>query len=246
VLGEKDDIGISPLDSERFGIRIARVSDIEVDALPRILAYCESNAVTLLVARCRIEQVHSAQAMEEHGFRIMDTMLHYALDVSAAKRLADSADVVVREIRPGEAEDVAAIAEDTFGAYLGHYHADERLDPYDCKAVYVSWASRSCTNRDVADLVLVAETDTSLAGFLTMKRVDETSASLPLAGVACRFQGRHVHSTLHNAMVWRCAADGLKVLHGSTQASNLAMQKNMLRAGWLPTYGEFTFHKWFD
>lgn len=236
---------ISRIDGERFGIRVAR-AELVVATLEDGLEFCRTNAIELLVGRCRSDQIDAAQAMERHGFLLMDTVLHYDLALRDARTLRESALVTTRNMIEGETEAVVDVARDTFRHYHGHYHADERLDPDDAVDVYTSWARRSCTDRKVCDLVLVAELAGRIVGFLTMKRVDDSSAELPLAGVAADCQGRRVHATLHNAMVRHCSAQGLTRLIGSTQASNLAMQKNMLRAGWLPTHAEYTFHKWFD
>ena len=59
---------------------------------------------------------------------------------------AEGFDVVVLDVRePGE-----------FSGYLGHYHADPRLDRAKCDEVYLSWAERSCVDPSVASKVLVA------------------------------------------------------------------------------------------
>lgn len=236
---------VSEIDGARFGVRVARAM-VTVDSLRETIEFCRRNAIDLLVARSRSEHIDAAHAMEESGFLLMDTMLHYDLELRHARQLPESVEVCTRKLLGGEEAAVAAVAYETFTHYNGHYHADRRLDHEDAVAVYTSWAYRSCVEPSVCDLVLVAELEGEIAGFLTMKHVDDRSAELPLAGVAARYQGRRVHATLHNEMVSRCVANGVTRFIGSTQASNLAMQKNMLRAGWLPTHAEYTFHKWFD
>ena len=70
-------IDLSAIDEERFGIRTARASNVTVEGLSKVLDFCQAHSVVLLIARCLTANTQAAQAMERHGFLLMDTLIYY-------------------------------------------------------------------------------------------------------------------------------------------------------------------------
>src|SRR5437899_1445845 len=134
---------LSALDEERFGYRTAKA--VVRDEAEGVAAVDEARALgaKLLIVRCRAEDLRAAQTLEERGGRLMDVLVYYSRDLRKHPIPADAGDVAIRTLRDGDGDAVAAIARDSFAGYLGHYHADARIDRSKADEVYVSWAYRS-------------------------------------------------------------------------------------------------------
>ena len=239
-------VSLSPIDEERFGIRTARASGITLMGLHRVLEFCRANAVKFLIARCPVTELSAAQAMEREGFSLMDALIYYTRDLTKLPIPTDKGEAPVRPIRAGEEEQVKVIAAASFKGYLGHYHADPRLDRAKCDEAYTSWAVRSCVSRQVAHEVLVADDAGKLMGFATLRLNSAEEGEGVLFGVAPEAQGRGIYrSFMIRSMEWFLAQGRARQVV-STQISNIAVQKVWTQLGFEPSHASFTFHKWFD
>lgn len=238
-------IYLSAIDEERFGIRTARISHVTFDSLSEAISFCRTNHVVFLIARSPVNDLAVAQAMEQEGFALMDTLIYYGFDLVRLSISTATEGIGVRSLSAGEEKTVKALAVDAFRGYLGHYHADPRLDRRQCDEVYVSWAYRACVSREVADEVLVADCDGRLQGFITLKVKSAEEAEGGLLGVASSARGTGVAQALMvHALTW-CKTRGLRWMLISTQITNLASQKLWVRLGFEPSHAYYTFHKWF-
>ena len=235
----------SEIDEARFGIRIARVGWMTLDLLPAAIDFCRDQEVSLLMAKCAAAERRTWQAMERAGFLLMETMVCLEADLTRPIP-ADSGAALVRPFHPGDLEEVTALAAVCFRDYESHYHADDRLDRATCDEIQVDWARRACLSREVADEVLVAESERSLAGYFLLKRNSPEEADVAVAAVVPDRRGRGVYESLVvQSMRWAAAA-GAKRLTGLVQVTNVAVQKTPLRLGWTPRFAYHTFHKWLD
>ncbi|MBI5670376.1 MAG: GNAT family N-acetyltransferase [Chloroflexi bacterium] len=245
------DVALSALDEARWGVRSARALGVTADNLAQALDFCRAHDVVFLVARCPVSDLRGAQAMEQHGFLLMDTLLYFTRDLtmdtlpSPPLREGGLNRVVVRPARADEAETVGELAARAFAGYNGHYHADTRLDRAACDAVYRDWAVRSCLSQQVADKVLVAEADGRMAGFVTIKKRGDLGEG-PLYGVEPAAHGRGIGGALMAAAMMWLKQRGARRMEMSTQVTNVPSQKVWVRLGFEPAHAEYTFHKWFD
>lgn len=238
-------VSLSAIDKERFGVVIARSTDFTVETLKDTLRFCQENAVRMLVARCASENLPAAQAMENAGGLLMDTLVYYACALGSPLPEEEPGDSV-RLLRPGEADEVRSVAAAAFRGYFGHYHADARLDRAKCDEAYVSWAHRSCLDRGVASRVLVAERRGRIAGFLTLLERGPEEQEIILNGVDPSFQRRGIYRALVRAAMGQAQRDGAKRLSVSTQLTNIGAQKTWSRLGLEPARSYYTFHLWFE
>ncbi len=239
-------VRLSAIDEERFGIKTARATGITLDGLSMVWDFCLANNVRLLIARCPASELAVVQAMEREGCLLTDTLVYYARNLAKSPIPADSVEVLVRPIRPGEEDLVKALAAESFKGYYGHYHADPRLDRVKCDDAYTSWAVRSCVSRDVADEVLVADDKGILLGFATLRLNSPDEGEGVLFGVAPAAQGRGIYrSFMIRSMEW-FRAKGCTRQVVSTQITNIAVQKVWTRVGFEPSHAYYTFHRWFD
>jgi hypothetical protein len=138
---------LSPLDRERFGVVTARWDAASDAELADALAFCREHDVELLIARCDTSDATAAHGLERAGALLMDTMIHFACD--PARRPSDDAEAPpIRSAAREDATQVREIAGEAFRGYVGHYHADPRLDRAAADEVYPDWAYRSCLTRD--------------------------------------------------------------------------------------------------
>jgi GNAT superfamily N-acetyltransferase len=237
-------VRFSPLDEARFGVRTARAMDITADQLPEILGFCNHQDVQFLIARCSTREIATLQMLESAGFLIMDTLVYFYFDL-LRKTLPERRQVSIRTIRPQDTEAIADVARQAFRGYESHYHADLRLDRSACDDLYVDWAVRSCTQKDIADEVLVAEANNEVFGFLALKSIENNEADCRLYAVSRSAQQNGVgQALLIEALHW-CKSNGLNTLMISTQITNIASQKSCIRVGFEPYCSFHTFHKWF-
>lgn len=207
---------------------------------------CRNQAVQLLIVRCPAEELAVAQALEDAGGRLMDVLVYLARDLHATQIPVDVGHVSIRSARREDAEAVASVAREGFKGYVGHYHADPRLDRGACDEVYVSWARRSCLSRQVADEVLVAEDAGILLGFLTLRRNGPEEGEVLLGGVAPAAKGKGIYrSLLVRGMEW-CREQGARRTLYSTQIVNIAAERILTRVGFELHHSYLTFHKWFE
>lgn len=235
----------SELDEARFAIRVARVGWMTPELLPVALAYCRENRVSLLMSKCMGTERRTVHAMEQAGFLLMEAMLCLAGDLT--RRLPEKpAGVVVRPFEKSDEKEVLRLAEACFAGYESHYHADDRLDRAKSDEIQVDWARRACASREVADQVLVAESEGSLAGYFILKSNTNEEADVAVAAVIPDHRGTGVYEALVvHSMHW-AAARGATQITGLVQATNVAVQRTPMKLGWVPRYLYYTLHKWFD
>jgi ribosomal protein S18 acetylase RimI-like enzyme len=239
-------VSLSAIDEERFGIRTARASNVTVDGLSAVMDFCKANRVVLLISRCLISETKAAQAMERYGFLLMDTLVYYERDLVKKPIPTDTGRSLVRPIMRGEEDDVKKIAEEAFRGYFGHYHADSRLDRAKCDEAYISWATRSCVSREIADEVLIADLNGATVGFVTLRFSSPKEGEVALVGVSPAAQGLGISPSLMiHAMHWFRSKEATRLVI-STQIINIAAQKVWTRIGFEFSHAYYTFHKWFD
>jgi ribosomal protein S18 acetylase RimI-like enzyme len=241
-------IALSSIDEARFGIRTAKATDLTVDSLPDAIGFCRREAVRFLITRCSASDLPLVHQLEQDGFLLMDTLVYYRhRNLAHTTVVADPEGVAIRPVEPAEAPLVRSIAAQSFQGYKGHYHADPRLNPNDCDEAYQDWAVRSCESREPGQSeVLVAASPDGLLGFATlrMKTPDEGDGVLFAVAPTARRRGI-CRLLLQRAMEWS-RAHGAKSMSYSTQATNLAVQKVLVRLGFEPCEFSYTFHRWFD
>jgi acyl dehydratase/ribosomal protein S18 acetylase RimI-like enzyme len=244
VATEGDCCAFSEIDSERFGVRVARAA-VTPTNLSGVLDFCATEQIDLLIARSQGHHLTVAQSLEGLGFSLMDSLVYYAFDLSKHNIPDDSPRVHVREFVPSDEPQIARVAAQAFQEYSGHYHADPKLDRSKCDEGYVSWAVRSCALKQVATEVLVAECDNRIVGFATLRLNAPQEGEGVLFAVAPEAQGMGIYrSFMIQGLRW-CNEQKTKRMIVSTQITNVAVQKVWCRLGFEPSHSFYTFHKWF-
>jgi GNAT superfamily N-acetyltransferase len=238
---------LSDLDSNRFGLRIGRANVSNADECASILAACEPEAVRMLIIRCRTDDFYSIHRLEAAGARLMDTLVYYHRNLRKGALPEELRKNSIRPMQDSDVPEIQSLVGETFRGYLGHYHADPRLDRTKCDEGYVEWAAKMCMNRDPSHEVLVAENSSGvLAGFATMRLNDADEGEGVLFGVHPSFEGRGLYwSFMIHAMNW-CRNRGTARMVVSTQITNTAVQKVWTRLGFELVRSFYTFHLWLE
>ncbi|HEY8670314.1 MAG TPA: GNAT family N-acetyltransferase, partial [Terriglobales bacterium] len=240
-----ESIAFSELDSTRFGIRAARAR-ITSETLPEVLEACDAERIDLLIARCSTDDISAMRAAEVNGFLLTDTLLYYQFDFGKRPIPSCTTEYMVRSLKPGDHDQVREVAAAAFKGYMGHYHADPRLDQRKCDEAYESWAERSCIPGLAADQLFVAERAGRIAGFATLRVNSSEEVEGLLFAVAPEYQRRGVCGLLMvHSLEWT-RSQGARRMIISTQITNVSMQKVWCRVGFEPSHSFYTLHKWFD
>lgn len=237
---------ISDIDTERFGIKTARVVGVTTESLSSVLEFCSKSGVQLLISRCSLSDLRTAQTMEKNGFQLMDTLVYYILDLTNQPVPSCNEVAIFRPIHAGEIDEVKSVAVASFRGYFGHYHADQRLDNKKCDEAYVDWAMKAGASRGSDENFFIAEIDKRIVAFGVFRMNNPDEGELFLGGIHPDFQGQGIyHSFLCKAMEW-CLSRNARRIVISTQINNIAVQKVLTRFGFAIDRGYYTFHKWFD
>lgn len=231
-------LAASDVDSARFGVPIARSYAASVADVSRIAKDARASGIAMVIVRSPATDLAVAQALENAGGRLCDTLVHYA---RALDRPIPEQPRPLRPAGPDDIDEITAVAKGAFAGYQGHYHADPRLDRAAADAGYVDWARRSISEGDV----FVIEDGGAIAGFLSLE-LRETETEIVLNGIRPDAQGHGLYPALvigalrHSAELHalRCVV--------STQVSNVRAQKVWVRVGFEPTHAVHTFHLWSD
>lgn len=240
-------VDYSPADEERFGIRTARAEGITESSLAEVLDFCRDNQIELLIARCLTSEIRAAQALEEVGGRLTDTLIHYVRNMLKIPIPPLPPGISIRPVARGEEKLVGKIAGDAFSDYGGHYQADQRLAHVATTDIYSSWAINSCLHRDWTHDVLIAEYRGDPAGFMTVRLNNPAEGEGPLAGTATSAGKRSLilRALSIGAMNWFRSRGASRAV-ASLLITNRVMQKIMSRLDFEPNQSYYTFHKWFD
>ena len=140
----------SEVDSNRFGIRIGRARIASDADVAPALAGCESESIRMLIVRCQTDDFASIHALEAAGARLMDTLVYYQRNLRKGELPAELRENAIRPIQDADLPALEILVGETFKDYLGHYHADPRLDRKKSDEGYVEWATRMCLDRDAS------------------------------------------------------------------------------------------------
>ena len=237
---------LNALETARFGAPFAHVNNVAIvlHDPQEFLFRLRSQQVRMVTARVPAEDLGQVQKLEALGFRLMDTLVYYTRRLEDLPPLSEPAGTTIRYAAPGDAMYVADIARAAFTGYLGHYHQDPRLDKATCDAIYPDWADRSVAVATDATPVFVAEDDTGMSGFLTLKLLPERRAEIVLNAVSPSRQGRGIYHALCRRAFHAARDMGHTDIDVSTQLSNYRVQSVWSRLGCRLRSGYHTLHFW--
>jgi GNAT superfamily N-acetyltransferase len=240
------DIARSALDERRWGVKTARATITDDRDLDHANRFCELHGVSFLILRVSTSKLQLVREIERQGGFLTDTLLWFRRDMTQPLPALERPGVRVRPLKPGETDDVLSIAEASFQGYMGHYHADPRLDRAECDDLYSDWARRGCEDKKVADAVLVAESEGRLDGFALLKVHQAIHGDVTLSGVHPRARRRGIYAALMVAALRWASDQHLRSMMSSTQVTNHASQRLWADLGFRIDSSLYTLHRWFE
>lgn len=238
---------VSNLDSERFGFTVAKINNFSQSPAATINALKKDN-VKLIISKINCENLTLINQLECLGFQTKDFQVTYRYDI---KNIGFSAadlqsEFIVREVQNNDIPTIANIAQVSFENY-GHYFANKNLDPSRCREIYKDWAERSCTSKDVADRVLVADQNGTIAGFLSFKCYTENGkryAAGGLGAVAPEYRNKNVFRLLvKTGLLWG-KEGGLNWEEHNVLTTNYPVNRAFTKIGFTVFKSFVTLHHW--
>lgn len=237
---------LSEFDSNHFGLPIARNPNLTGEGIDAANAFCQREQIDLLIARCPTADTGSLLALQEDGFRIVDTLVRWRRSLATFQSDRENPSIMTRPVITTDCPTVTSVARAAFRAHSGHYHADPQLSPVRSMELYVSWAARACSAVNEDNPVLVAEWEGSLAGFLALQRGECDGFEVTLAAVTPEAQGRGILTALLTAAIRESRARGGERLEYGCVLTNIGAQKSLVRLGFEMQVSYHTLHKWFN
>lgn len=240
-------IELNDLESKRFGVIAARVAKPSAP-LEDIDRAADKSGVEMLTIRIDASDLPRVHALEESGYRLMDTLVYYRRSLDRCPNaFVPRVDTTLRLATAQDGAAVAQVARAAFSDYVGHYHADPRIDKASADAAYVEWAAQSIVRNTGDTPVLVAEQDQEkIIGFLSLRRNNETEFEIVLNAVHPDNHGNGLYTALVTEAVRVASKSGASLIVVSTQINNYAVQSVWTRLGFVHYRSLYTFHKWYS
>jgi GNAT superfamily N-acetyltransferase len=238
----------SPLETDRFGVSVARVvvglDAAWDDSLAGALTAACARAEDVLVVRWSSGLVRCGAVLAASGRDVVpaDTLVYWE---AATDRLTDvgrdlADDLRVRRAATDPAE-LDRLVAGVFGGYVNHYTANPLLAPDLALAGYVDWVRR--TAQDDPDGVGVLAHGDEKVGVATWF-VDPAGdfVEILLAGLVPEARGHGWYAALLAEVGRVAAGSGVPRVVISTQAANVAVQRAWVSAGFKPFAALTTVH----
>lgn len=239
-------IELNDLESKRFGITAARLTNPEAP-LEEVDQAARAAGVDMLTTRISASDLARVHALEDNGYRLMDTLVYYSRKLEALpppRPLPERTTWRAATVQDTEA--IVTLSRKAFEGYFGHYHSDPRLENAAADEAYAEWAETSAKQVSPDAPVLIVEADAKVAGYLTLRRNAPEEMELVLSAVDPDCHGRGLYGILIAAALPFSAEAGASRIIISTQINNYAVQRVWSRLGFAHTSSLYTFHKWFD
>jgi ribosomal protein S18 acetylase RimI-like enzyme len=242
-------VSLNDLETRRFGVICARV-DCQAAEFPNLREVdlaAQAQGVALISTRVNVGAIDRVHALEANGYRLMDALVYYRRSLADICRLPSLLEgITVRVASPADTSAVVNVARQAFRGYIGHYHADPRLDTNDADAAYVQWAESSVTSVNDSHPVLIILKKGELVGFATLRIDSSREVEILLNAIHPDHQRGGLYSHLLEQTLNFSAKRGAQLIMISTQINNYATQRVWTRAGFEHYSSVYTFHKWYN
>jgi dTDP-4-amino-4,6-dideoxy-D-galactose acyltransferase len=226
-------------DSKFFGIRIARVAGLRLDAeqVAEIARAVREQSIDCLYFLAEPER-DTIQLAELLGFQLINVRV-----TLAARLLSTYAgtwqDDGIREAAPA---DIPALREIAGHSYTdSRFYQDGRFPAFLCDEMYRGWIEKSC--HGYADIVLVAEQDSRPAGYVCC-HLKGGSGQISLMGAIGGMKNQAVvRQLVHHALCWFQERE-VRDVTVVTPGSNITAQRLYQRSGFLTRGTQLWYHLW--
>lgn len=238
---------ISEIDSMRFGFKIARINDFN-NQPEQIIKDLKNQSVKLVISTIRSNNVYIINTLENLGFEYKDTLLKYQFLLNNPSQLdwKTGKNIQIRTAKKKDIEELMNIAGEAF-KNQGHYFADHKLDKTKCNDLYKDWIKNCCLDKNIADIVFLAEKDSEIAGFLSYKILSENNQQYSrtlLGAVKKKLLRLGVYTTLlKKGFIWGVDHNLAHEEH-FVSLTNIPINQVFYRLGFKMVDSFITLHGW--
>jgi dTDP-4-amino-4,6-dideoxy-D-galactose acyltransferase len=237
-------LSLLPWDSQQIGLAAARLDYLVAEGpypqqhetkkalLQHVVNEAMRRGIWHLSVRVDANDLSSLHVLEQAGFITVDSILTFALNVPDYKSEKVEHGFSIRQAVADDAEDVdraATLAQKAFTK--DRFHSDPLISKDRADQLHSVWTRNSCSG-SVADVVLLAEDDQNLLGFVTCKIQRDTAARLgqtvgTIVLVACdeTARGRGVGRAMTMAALDWFQQNGCDVVEVGTQLRNITASR---------------------
>jgi GNAT superfamily N-acetyltransferase len=218
-----------------------RMGAIAADAnVERALDEAAERGFEFLLCKVSTAEIGVAQALERHGFSLVETIVHYEYD---CRREVPHIEMPfgIRLATESDRDAAVALARTAFKEHYGRFHSDPRFTRDEATRVYEEWIRSSFDGW--ADAIFVAEDEGRLIGLVSCRRTEERRVRVSIALVDPTHRNRGLARGFGAALMqwYRGSAD---TIDGPTHIRNLGVQRAYFALGWSLRESTYTFHRW--
>lgn len=247
-------------DSQQLGIKMARINQLIVrkdihntyiikKLLTSVTKRCKHRSIKYLFHRVEVDDLLTFQILEKAGFQLQDVIINFCFNLRTSRiPLFKSKFVIIRPYRSKDLRCLQEIARTSF--IYDRFHSDPQLNKKRSDQLHAAWISNAC--QGLADIVLVAELNKRVVGFVSCK-VDKLSerylpfsfGTIDLIAVDRDVQGRGVGKALmRKALDW--FSDKVDIIEVGTQVRNYPALRLYQKLGFKIVSANFSLRKWFS
>jgi GNAT superfamily N-acetyltransferase len=251
-----------PWDTKFFGFTVGklefiispeqRVDGVLLEAgrvfVRQVIARAQEFGIEHLSVQLDPSDVLTSACLQEEGFRVLDTIVCYRLNL---RQLLSSSLKLSEYVREGQVDDIARLEDIAAVCFsqpeynANRFNADYWVLPAHTEEMYRIWARKSITG-ERAHKTLVYDSGEGASGFITVQLAGSEDlaaglnlASIPLNAVAPEMHGKGIYSALVNSALTYLAGTGADWVDIRTQLPNVGVHKVWQRLGATPV---ITYH----
>jgi len=207
--------------------------------LKKLLQVCRKDRIERVVARIDENRISVAHALEDSGFRIIETLLTFKNDSMQVPRVSDKFQVVPFE--ESHLKDLREVARSSFK--YSRFHADPMISDRTAGLSRVEWIKNACNGR--AENVLVAKAGNKVVGFLACRSYrdsqGEKTGIIDLMASHTEYKNQGIGTLLVKSAVEYFSQKGCKAVIVGTQAKNIPSVNLYINCGFKLWKSQLTF-----
>lgn len=235
-------------DSNFFNMNIATLCSPKVNEKTMAFAFakCKEADIDCLYYICNSRDFTCVRLAEGYRFNFIDMKMIFEYSVRATEEtdlLKRHNDIVIRIAKTEDIDAVQQIPEE--GYVYSRYFLDEHFPRHLCTKFYRDWIEKSVKGM-FDDIVLVAEVDNTIAGYISCRTLTSNMGIIGLVAVSQEYRGRHVGRVLFQSGLQWFKQQGIPRVQCTTQGRNIPMQRLLQGCGFKVMKNEMWYHKWFS